>query len=223
MEKVNVHSVLLRELLLKGKKHVFKKGMPINISNDGVYLTYIETGYVKRFQITSDGTESVQAIFGSNEIFPLNTVLKSLFNFGINPHKSIINYEAITQVVIYSVTEEEFLNEAEKTPLIYKDLLYVAAMRLRSNINRLESTSMRVANRKVMHRLLFLCERFGKETNIGIKIELPLTHQLLADCLSLARETVTLSIDRLKEKGLIETEGKFIIVPDVEKMLKELH
>jgi CRP-like cAMP-binding protein len=46
----------------------------------------------------------------------------------------------------------------------------------------------------------------------GVRIDFPLTHQLLADMVGSARETVSLAISELVRDGLVRRESRFYIL-----------
>jgi CRP-like cAMP-binding protein len=46
----------------------------------------------------------------------------------------------------------------------------------------------------------------------GIRLDLPLTHQLLADAVGAARETVTVALRDLRQKGIVERKGRTYIL-----------
>jgi CRP-like cAMP-binding protein len=69
---------------------------------------------------------------------------------------------------------------------------------------------------------VYLADIFGKADASGqTTIDVPLTQQTIAEVLSLARETVTHSVVRLREKGLVTVSGKKFIIPDLEKLRSE--
>lgn len=204
-------------LLLSGKHLKLPKGQVVSAFEDSALLSLIKTGYIKRYLITSDGSKGIQVIFGPNDIFPLTPVYKTTYQMDIYSGPEQYYYESMTDIEVFSISQIE-LQEALKTnPLIYKDLFYAAGLRLNSYIHRLESMSSRAANKKVAHQLAYLADTYGKISDEGIIITVPLTHQNLADILNLARETVTHCMTRLEEKGLIRA-NKNILVTDIEKL-----
>lgn len=210
----------LMQLLQNGRRHKLPKGQILQFSYDQLLLSVVKTGYIKRYSITDDGSESIQSIYGPENIFPLTPVYKTIFNKDIYHGQEAFHYEALTPASIFSIdqsTLEEALNE---NPIIYKDLLFVAGVRLGSNIQNLENMSLGTAQGRVAHLLVYFADVFGQKSSEGITIELPLTHQTLANALNLARETVTHSLIHLQEKELI-VSGKNIVVPDLDKLRTE--
>lgn len=212
----------LYKLLIECKRFKLPKGQVVSAFEDRAMLNLIKSGYVKRYLITSDGSKGIQVIFGPSDIFPLTPVYKAIYKLDVYSGPEQYYYESMTEIEIYSINQSSLQQAVDDNPLIYKDLFYAAGLRLNSYIHRLESMSLRAANRKVANQLAYLADIFGKKTADGSLIMLPLTHQNIADILNLARETVTHCLVRLEERGLIVAD-KQIIVLDVEKLRQASH
>jgi CRP-like cAMP-binding protein len=69
--------------------------------------------------------------------------------------------------------------------------------------------SLRPADR-VQHKLLQLARTYGQVGAGGVSLDLPLTHELLADMVGSTRETVTRTLSQLAREGLVRHErGRF--------------
>ena len=62
---------------------------------------------------------------------------------------------------------------------------------------------------RVRQKLAQLAHEFGKVHPDGIRIEFPLTHDLLAEMVASARETVTRSLDELHRDGFVTRDGHY--------------
>jgi CRP/FNR family transcriptional regulator, cyclic AMP receptor protein len=60
----------------------------------------------------------------------------------------------------------------------------------------------------VLAKLVQLARKFGRVTPDGIRLDIPLTHQLLADAVGAARETVTVALRDLRQNGMVERTGR---------------
>jgi CRP-like cAMP-binding protein len=60
---------------------------------------------------------------------------------------------------------------------------------------------------RVCLKLLQLGKQFGRVSPDGIRLELPLTHDLLAEMIASARETVTRAVDELQRSGFVVRDG----------------
>lgn len=206
--------IRLHELLRSGKHYKRLKGQAIQASGDGGTFYLVNKGYIKRYLILKDGALGVQSIYGPGYFFPLTPAFLHLLGQTIYSGDEMYFYEAVTDAEIYSIDKDTLQRAAEADPLLYKDILFEAGKRLQSNIQQLENISLKSAYWRLAHQLVFLAEQFGQPTDEGIEIQVPVTHQDLADILSLSRETVSREMVKLKTKGLIEA-NRHTVVRDI--------
>jgi CRP-like cAMP-binding protein len=79
------------------------------------------------------------------------------------------------------------------------------ALRLRQDATS-HFASVRHVDR-VRQKLVQLAQEFGRVNPDGIRLEFPLTHDLLAEMVGSARETVTRGVDELQRSGFVVREG----------------
>ena len=213
---------LLHKLLLDGKRQVLPKGVIVHGFDDKTLLHLIRTGFVKRYMIQNDGSRSIQVIYGPGDIVPLTPVYNTIFNLKIYRGPETYYYETMTDVSLYTISHETLQAALRESPLLYKDLFQEAGLRLNSFIHRLEDASITGSNTRLAYLLVYLADIFGTAASNGeVTIEVPLTQQTIAEILSLARETVTHSVVRLRQKGLLTVAGKKFIIADLEKLRRE--
>ncbi len=211
---------ILDKLLTMGKKDVLQKGEIFQDTDNKLYMSYIEEGYIKRYSIRNDGSLAVQSIYGPGYYFPLTLAWKIVMDVDIYQGPEIFHYEAMTKTVVRSIDNRTFTEAINSTPLMYKDLFFVAGRRTHSNIQRIENINIATSYKRVAHQLLYFASVFGaKQAGSKMIINLPLTHQDIADVISSTRETVSLAIAELKREKIVKSgAGKKIIVLDVEKL-----
>jgi len=61
---------------------------------------------------------------------------------------------------------------------------------------------------RVERKLILLARAYGRVVRDGIRLDVPLTHELLADMTGTARETVTRVLDILQREGFLRREGR---------------
>ena len=66
--------------------------------------------------------------------------------------------------------------------------------------------------RRLLLKLRQLAERWGSVTPDGIRLDLRLTHQELANMVGAVRESVTLALGRLAESGEIEVRNRALLI-----------
>lgn len=66
--------------------------------------------------------------------------------------------------------------------------------------------------RRLLLKLRQLAERWGRVTPEGVRLDLRLTHQELADMVGAVRESVTLALGRLARQGELEVRNRTILI-----------
>jgi CRP/FNR family transcriptional regulator len=200
------------DLMNAGKMHIFPKKHQVIIDPELTICYLINEGFIKRYLLTQEGTYGVQAVFGPGDIFPLTPVYKAVFDFSINRGKEIYYYETVTECTMHSVSKRQLTESLEQQPNLFKDLFYVAGMRLENNIFNLENASLRASHDRIYDLLLWLGEKYGEKREESFVLKLPITHELIAEMLNLARETVSKRMVRLQELGVVKkNEGLWYI------------
>lgn len=108
----------------------------------------------------------------------------------------------------------------EQQPRLGPALAAHSFLRLRSYRERLLQMNEAGAAARLCLALHRLARTFGRRGPRGTTITLRLTHQDLAEHIGVVRETVTVALSRLKKRGLVATNGRQLIVPDL-KSLKQ--
>jgi CRP-like cAMP-binding protein len=72
--------------------------------------------------------------------------------------------------------------------------------------------------------LLAVEDGYGKVDGRGVRIDLPLTHELLAEMVCSARETVTRAVDELEREGFVIREaGGYRVAVDAQLPCENSH
>ena len=203
---------VIRRIFTRGQPLTFKKGEHIIAQEsqpDGVY--FISTGYIKIYSISSSGDEYIHIIYGSGEIFPLVWVY-----LGIHP--DALYYEALSDCVVWRMSREWLLHFITTRPHIAYALSIQLAHQFRILGDRVDNLQYKRASERVAYRVLFLASRFGVKNGKGIIIDPPITHEIFANTINLARESVSRELERLEHEGVICREGHRILIHDAEKL-----
>ena len=86
------------------------------------------------------------------------------------------------------------------------------ASQLRDREESIAQLAWPLHGERLRAKLVQLARRHGRVTRGGIRIDLPLTHQLLADAIGSARETVTVAIRDLRRDGFLAHEGRSYVL-----------
>lgn len=119
--------------------------------------------------------------------------------------------QAATPAVLRVVGERE-LGALLANPAEARWLFDGVASALRDRQDSLAQVAAATHADRLEAKLIQLARKHGRVTPRGIRIDVPLTHQLLAESIGAARETVTVALRELRERGLVVREGRAYLV-----------
>jgi CRP-like cAMP-binding protein len=114
-----------------------------------------------------------------------------------------------TRVVLLSPELRDCLLEIPGAPALLFDAL---AATVRQKHRTIEALARHHHLDRVRAKLLQLAADHGVVGRDGIRLDLPLTHELLGEMTGSARETVTRAIDELRNEGMIVRRGRAYVL-----------
>ena len=205
----------LVNLFHQGTRLVYEKGeFVIRPGGPPQGVFYILKGLVKAYDITKYGEENLLIIRKEHEIFPLI--------WAITGQEREIIYEAMAPTVVWRISPQTYLSFLHNHPAALPPLLDMVTEMYRIHSERLLNLEYRTVRERLISFLLTMSNRFGKQTEDGIVIEVPLRHQDLASSINASRETASREVSALERKGLISNKNSFIVLNDVDKLQEYL-
>lgn len=188
-------------------RRAYPKNTMIVIEEDrGDTLYIIESGSVKITRLDEEGREVILAILGSAEFFGEMALLDG--------QGRSANVMAIEDTVLFTLHRRDFLDVLERFPSISIQLLREMTSRLRKSDQQIKSLSLSDAE----HRIGIALHRFAEDMGIfkmGQMIINRLPYQQdIANMAGTSRETVSRMLKNLEKKGLVEREGRRLVIRD---------
>lgn len=200
---------------LHGVKQTFRKGDYIIRPGEaphGVFFIY--QGLVKAYDITKYNEENLLIIRKQDEIFPLI--------WAITGKEHHIIYQALAPTVTFRLSRDAFLKQVKSNPDSLMPLLDMTLEMYRLHGERIFNLEFRTVRERIISFLLTMSERFGKQTDKGVLIEVPLRHQDIASSVNATRETTSRELSVLERKGLLENKQSYTLLKDVAALRKHL-
>ncbi len=198
----------LVNLFQGGTRLVYKKGeFIIRPGESPGHVFYIESGYVKAFNISKYGEENLLIIRKSHEIFPLI--------WAITGQERDIIYQAMTPSVIRRISQQTYLDFLRTHPSALPPILDMVTEMYRIHSERILNLEYRSVRERLVSFLLTMSGRFGIETPEGIRIDVPLRHQDIASSINTTRETASRQLSSLERRGLISSRQFYITLKDL--------
>ena len=182
----------------------FSKGSIIYHQGDyASSFYYLKKGKVRVYMTSPDGVEHTLSTASSGEI------LGEAAFFDKMPRISSAN--ALSNIEVAVINEEAMLTLTRKYPKLALELLNLQATRIRQLSSQLDAMTFLKADERIAKVLL---------QNTDVNHEVSLTHEEIAGATGVTRVTVSKILRSFKEKGLVNTEYRRIIVLDIDKLKK---
>ena len=173
---------------------------------DGFYL--VASGKVKVYKMAPTGKEQILHILEDGEPFGEVAV------FYGRPFPASAECLKKSQLIFFP--RDSFVGLLQKNTSIALNMLAILSMRLRRFAMQIEDLSLK----EVPARLAGYLEYLLKEQGGGDSVELQISKGQLASLLGTIPETLSRIFAKMTEEGLIEVNGRKIIIKD-KKMLQQ--
>jgi len=170
---------------------------------DKVYI--LKDGTVKISQVSQAGREAILAIVTTGEVFGEH----ALFRDEVRE----VMATAMEDSLVCVVPSRAFRGFLEKHPDLSIKILVRAGDRARELEHRILDIAFRSVLERIAVLIFSLAERFDTEPHpAGTLIDLPLTHQEVANLVGATRESASTAISEMRSHGLIEVDKhRFVI------------
>ncbi len=173
------------------KEHLFFEG------DRGENFYFLVSGKVKLYKISSAGKDVVVKIVNPGEIFAEITIIESQYP---------VNAVALEKSIVLKINGKKFLDFLASNNDLNKKFMFMLLQRIKTLLSRLEIVGTESVEERVLHYIYDIASKKGKE------FTLPISKGELASLLFTSPETISRTFNKLKERGLIEVDGKKIIV-----------
>ncbi|MFD1932170.1 MULTISPECIES: Crp/Fnr family transcriptional regulator [Nonomuraea] len=201
----------IQALKAAGRPRRWERGEVVMTEGDtSDWVLLLLDGRVKVSSHTSGGTEVVLAVRGPGGLLGEMSAID-----GSARSATVTALEPVGGVVVRDFAG--FLRAHGRVAVL---LLQLVTERLRdSDRKRIEYGAFDTTGR-VATRLVELAERYGEPTNSGLRVSLPLSQDELAGWTGASREAVSKALRTLRDRGLIETGRRRVMVHDLEGLRK---
>lgn len=193
------------QLLQTGKTHRFQKSEFVFRAGDATHHVYLLLqGRVKIYQPSTVGKEVILWVCFGGELFGLAEAARG--------GERVVSAQACDDAEILCIRQEhftEFLLQHPQTALLIVQVLSCRLRVLGDVVINLISDDVRT---RVLKMLLQLGLRCGSSHEQGLRLNLPLTHQEIADMIGATRQTVSTVLGQLEREALIKTEHHLIYI-----------
>ncbi|MEM9275722.1 MAG: global nitrogen regulator NtcA [Cyanobacteria bacterium P01_F01_bin.143] len=185
----------------------FERGKTIFFPGDPAErVFFLVKGAVKLSRVYEAGEEITVALLRENSVFGVLSL--------ITGQKSDRFYHAVafTPVELLSAPIEQVERALKENPDLSMLMLRGLSSRILQTEMMIETLAHRDMASRLVSFLLILCRDFGVPTSEGIRIDLKLSHQAIAEAIGSTRVTVTRLLGDLRDQEMISIHKKKITV-----------
>lgn len=194
----------MTEIDLSRGEVLFREGEP----GDRLYV--IGSGKIKLGRRSTDGRENLLSILGPGEMFGE----LSLFD----PGPRTATASAVSEATVHELGHQVLVSWVEAHPGVATHLLHALARRLRRTNETLADLVFSDVPGRVAKALLDLSNRFGEQTDEGLRVAHDLTQEELAQLVGASRETVNKALADFAARNWVRREGRAIVLLDVDRL-----
>ena len=201
-----IKSKLFYELFKNiGEEEYYCKNEIIHLDGiKGDCVWFIKKGKVKHVFHDMEGYEKTVLILSENDIFGEITLFQC--------DKNMVLTQAIEDTIVNKIDRDLFLEIITKYPDNLLNLIEVITGKFRIVLHQMKDLSFKNIEGRLANLLLRLTEQQGIVEEDGVKIDLFLTHNELANMVAATRASITRAINKFKKDKLIKIENKKIVV-----------
>ncbi len=194
---------LIKKKYPKGA-HLFKE------NEEGKSLYVIIHGLVKIYTADKSGRLKTLAYLKDGDFFGEMAML--------DQEKRSASALVIEDAEVFALSRGIVKKILLDNPQIALKLLKALSVRLRYCDKQIEDLTFRNLPGRVASALLDLAAKYGVKTPAGVRLNLKLTHQDLADIVGTAREVVTSVLGDFRESGCVEDINKHILIVNANEL-----
>jgi CRP/FNR family cyclic AMP-dependent transcriptional regulator len=177
-------------------------------SDKNLYI--LKKGAVKITKLTPQGNEIILDIFASGTVFGEIAAME--------PRERNESAVVVEDGLLCIMRREDFDNLLQMVPGLAVRVNKMIGLKRWKIENKLIDLLYRTVEQRLAKTFLNLLEDFGVPRGKGYLLKIKLTHKDYAELVASTRETVTATLNKMKNDGLIDFDGKYIAIGSIEKI-----
>jgi CRP-like cAMP-binding protein len=170
-------------------------------------LYLLERGLVRIYRLSPDGAETSFGYVAPGEVFgelpAFGEFARDSFAVAVHPAR------------VWQIPVAVFQRTIEKRPAIVLAITRQIGRRMKRIESRVETLVFRNVRARLAGILLELADDFGRPSGASLALDIDLTQGELATLIGSTRQTVNATLGELEEAGLVERDGRRLVVRDL--------
>ena len=177
-------------------------------------MLLLTSGRVKIYHVTGDGKQALLAIIDPGEIFG------ELAIFGTPQREEFA--ETMESSVVVNIPREEIQRLMVEHPNVTLEVTRLMGLRRQRYERRLKSLLFCSNRERLVHLLLELAEKYGRTTPDGLRLDIKISHQDLANIIGSTRESVTVVLGELQAERLVAIRKRQIFLTRLDRLCESV-
>ncbi|WP_221798248.1 fumarate/nitrate reduction transcriptional regulator Fnr [Oceanobacter mangrovi] len=171
----------------------------------------VRTGALKTYTLASNGEEQITGFHLASELIGL-----AGYDGGDYP----LTAKALETTTVCEIPLHQLENLTDELPDLRKQLMRTMGSEIRHDQNMMLLLSKKNAEERVASFLLDISNRYARRGFSATHFRLPMSRVDISNYLGLAVETISRVFTRFQKSGLIETQGKEVMISDLDALLE---
>lgn len=169
-------------------------------------LYVIRSGSVRVYQTSLDGKEKTINTLGPGNFFGEMGLLDGA--------PRLASVAANEETVLLGISQKDFRALTHKSPEVLWKVLEALCDRIRKMDEEILDMSFRDVPYRVMRTLIRLSKEHGEQRLDGLRINIKLTPQILANMIGANHERVAGLLNKMQEEKILRREGDHLLITD---------
>ncbi len=172
-----------------------------------------KNGLTEAYQITPEGEKFISEV-----------MMPGIFFGDLSPQTikiTDIYVEGLTDGEVLIINKENLFSLFKKYPALLDNFINAIVFRLRKNQKRVISLATEDVESRFLQLLMYLGQEDKKNPDVLMTDKL--THEHIAQMLGVSRQTITVTVNDLEERGVIKRQGKKYLISQskIQKILSK--
>ncbi|MFQ3667865.1 MAG: Crp/Fnr family transcriptional regulator [Fimbriimonadaceae bacterium] len=179
------------------------------------FIGLVGTGFVKMVKTAANGSELTHELMGPGQMFGLLGALEG--------RGCPLGARAVTHVWFVKIPYREFRPIYERTLSLRDHVLRRATLRLRQAQDQLTRVATGTVESRIAGVLMMLVESYGRPTEKGTLIDVPLTRQDIAEMAGTTVESTIRVVSKWQKSRLVASSSRFLTLLDESAIADLVH
>lgn len=203
-----LHEPLAELFVSQGQSRRFEADASISDPDTRPARTFTcSSGTLKVTKLLASGREILITILQGGSLWSDRAIL--------NGYWKDVFIEAMESAEIVSVDNDAFEKMVRARPELVADFMLNISGQVSDALTLLDDFRGRDVASRLARVLVKFSKQYGVPTEAGVRIDLPVTHQDLANMIGTARETVSRNMARFRQQGLVRDGQQSLEITDL--------